>query len=154
MDSLPSFVKSHDNVGVVLPPQLAQPAAETKLSPGDTKLTAIPNESEPTLPAQSVLDKLVAAFTKKNPALTVDPIGFFANQLTSSFPQDRSEKPDDDIYRLRDVIRRVELAKKASQKKPVTVEAEIERVRNAVRRSKSSQGSNISSTPCSIKASR
>ncbi|SRR5713226_7016097 len=72
------------------------------------KLAATPGESEPSLPAQSVLDKLVAAFTEQAPQLTRDPIGFFAHQLRMSFPPDISEKPGEDIYDLSSVIRRVE----------------------------------------------
>lgn len=134
-DSLPTFLKNHDNVCVVLPARTSKQTSEPRRPADDEKLAKAPTEVEPTLPAKFVLDKLVGAFTKENPSLTSDPIGFFAKQLTDSFPQDQFEKSDDDIYRLRDVIRRVEQAKKTGQHKPVTVEAAIERATNAVRRS-------------------
>jgi tetratricopeptide (TPR) repeat protein len=132
LESLRALLKNHRDICLVLPPAPlgksdSQPASEAKLA-----TTA--NEFEPVLTAQSVLDKLVEVFTEKSPALTLDPIGFFADQLTKSFPPDSSEKSGEDIYELRNVIRRVELARE-SEKKPTQIEAEIERVRDAVRRS-------------------
>jgi tetratricopeptide (TPR) repeat protein len=154
-DTLPDWLKNHRDVRIVLPPAVpsnSDPrlASEAKLAGTATdpeptlggqselgpepKLAGVARELEPTLTAQSVLDKLVEAFTMKSPALTIDPISFFADQLTKSFPPDSSEKPGGDIYTLRDVIRRVELARE-SEKKLTPIEAEIELVRDAVRRS-------------------
>ena len=131
-DILPDWLKNHPDVRMVLPP--APPSKPDSQPTSQAKLASIATELEPTLTAQSVLDKLVGAFTEKSPALTLDPIGFFAAQLRNSFPQDPSEKPGEDIYTLRDVIRRVELAKEA-ERKPTPIEGEIESVRDAVRRS-------------------
>src|SRR5258708_7190914 len=131
-DALPDWLKNHRDVRIVLPP--APPSKPDSPSASEAKLASIAAESEPTLTAQSVLDKLVGAFTDKSPALTLDPIGFFADQLTKSFPPVSTERPVEDIYTLRDVIRRVELAKEA-EKKPTLIEGEIESVRDAIRRS-------------------
>ena len=131
-EMLPSWLRDNRDVRVVLPPV---PANKLDSQPAsDAKLGSLAIGSEPTLTAQSVLDKLVDAFTETSPALTLDPIGFFAGQLKNSFPLDPSDKPGEDIYSLRDVIRRVELAKEG-EKTPTPLEAEIESVRDAVRRS-------------------
>jgi len=131
-DSLPIWLKEHRDVRLVLPPALpSKPAPQPASEAG---LAGVAKDPEPTLPAQSVLDKLVGAFTEKSPALTLDPIGFFAEQLTKSFPPNPSENVDEDIYKLLDVIRRVELVREAEEK-PSPIEAEIEHVRDAVRRS-------------------
>jgi tetratricopeptide (TPR) repeat protein len=134
-DLLPQFLREHDNVSAVLPPQ-QRPISGPRPSADDVKPAASPSESEPALMARSVLDKLVAAFTKSNPPLVDHPIRFFVGQLKAAFPQDHSEKSDDDIYRLSEVIHRVEQAKKAAEKKPATADTQIARVRNAIRRSK------------------
>jgi len=131
-DTLPDWLKNHRDVRIVLPP--APPGKSDPRPESEAKFAGIAAELEPTLSAQSVLDKLVDAFTEKSPALTLDPIGFFAGQLRNSFPLDPSEKSGEDIYTLRDVIRRVELAKEG-EAKPSPIEADIERVRDAVRRS-------------------
>lgn len=131
-ETLPDWLKNHRDVRIVLPtipPSKPDPQPVSK-----AKVAGIATEHEPALTAQSVFDKLVKAFTTKSPALTLDPIGFFADQLTKSFPHDFSEKLEEDKYALRDVIRRVELAREG-EKKPTPIEAEIERVRDAVRRS-------------------
>lgn len=133
VEFLPAFVRNHDNVCIVQPPQAAKQSPTSRVASDDDKLASPPSDFEPTLEARVVLDKLVSVFTHENPALTADPIGFFTKQLTDSFPRERSEKPDDDIYRLRDVIRRVEEARRTEKRKPV--EAEIEVVTNSLRRS-------------------
>ncbi len=131
-DGLPEWLKNHRSVRMVLPPI---PATKPDSRPAsEAKLAGVALESEPTLTAQSVFDKLVDTFTARSPALTLDPLSFFADQLTKSFPPDSSEKPGEDIYTLRDVIRRVVLAREG-EKKPSALEAEIEHVRDAVRRS-------------------
>ncbi|HZW94208.1 MAG TPA: tetratricopeptide repeat protein [Candidatus Eremiobacteraceae bacterium] len=131
-DALPDWLTNHRDARIVLPPAL--PGKPDSKSASGAKLPSIAAELEPTLTAQSVLDKLVDAFTNKSPTLTLDPIGFFADQLKNSFPLDPSEKPGEDIYALRDVIRRVELAK-AGEKEPSPIESQIELARDAVRRS-------------------
>jgi tetratricopeptide (TPR) repeat protein len=136
LDSLRSFLKSmknHRDVCLVFPPA---PAGEpsSQIASGE-KLPAIAIQREPTLTAQSVLDSLVGAFTRESPALTVDPIGFFAKQLANAFPLASSERSEEDIYDLRSVINRVELVRAHGEEKPSPTEAAIERVRDANRRS-------------------
>jgi tetratricopeptide (TPR) repeat protein len=131
LEPLRALLKDYPDVCLVLPPappvkSVAQPAGEAKPASGTI-------ESEPTLTAQSVLDSLVENFTEESPALTLDPLGFFADQLTKSFPQDSLEKSSEDIYTLRDVIRRVERAREG-EKKPTPIEGDIEKVRDAIRR--------------------
>src|SRR5271157_1090133 len=131
-DPLPDWLKNHPDVRCVLPP--APPSKPDSQPASEAKLAGIATELEPTLTAQSVLDKLVGVFTEKSPALTLDPIGFFAGQLTKSFPPTATEKPGEDIYSLRDVIRRLELAREG-KKKRTPVEDKIELARDALRRS-------------------
>jgi tetratricopeptide (TPR) repeat protein len=132
-EALPDWLKNHRDVRIVLP---AAPLSKPDSQPASAaKLATTAADAEPTLTAQSVLDKLVGAFTEKSPALTLDPIGFFADQLKNSFPQDPSEKPGEDIYDLRNVIRRVKLVREAGENVLSPIEAELERIRDAVRRS-------------------
>jgi tetratricopeptide (TPR) repeat protein len=141
LDSVPSFLKNHRDVRLVLPP--APPSKPDTQVASAAKSIAVANELEPTLTAQSVLDKLVGTFTKKAPALTVDPIGFFAGQLLKAFPPDISEKSEEDIYDLRNVISRVERVRERGETKATDIEAEIERVRDANRRSEYRQAIEI-----------
>src|SRR5437867_2154677 len=134
LERLRSLLKDHRDLCLVLPDKPTKAATEPPPA-SEEKLAGAAGEAEPTLTAQSVLDKLVAVFTTKSPALTLDPVGFFAEQLKNSFPQDSPDKPSDDIYELRDVIRRVELVRTTTEAKPTAIEAETERVRDAVRRS-------------------
>jgi tetratricopeptide (TPR) repeat protein len=138
-DALPDWLKNHRDVRIVLPPLVSPNKPDSQSAdpqpPPEAKLTGILTESEPTLTAQSVLDKLVEALTGGPPSLTRDPIGFFADQLRRSFAQDFSENTSEDIYGIRDVLRRVEMVRDIGEKKPNPVEAEMERVRDAVRRS-------------------
>ena len=132
LESLRALLKNHRDICLVLPPApLSKPDSQPA---SEAKLATTADEFEPVLTAQSVLDKLVEVFTERSPALTLDPIGFFADQLTKSFPPDSSEKSGEDIYELRNVIHRVELARE-SEEKPTPIETEIEHVRDAVRRS-------------------
>jgi tetratricopeptide (TPR) repeat protein len=135
LDSVPQCVRDSLDACIVLPPPVnallgvSPPTMTSKI--GDSS-----GGQEPSLPAQLVLDKLVQAFTLKSPHLTLDPIGFFADELGKSFPQDTSITPGDDIYDLRGVIRTVaNIRRSAMKKKPAALESEIERVRDAVRRS-------------------
>jgi tetratricopeptide (TPR) repeat protein len=132
LEPLGAFLKGHRDVCLVLPP--APPSKPEPQTTSDAQLAGSGSDSEPTPTSQSVLDRLVEVFTEKSPSLTLDPIGFFANQLTKSFPPDSPEKSGEDIYELRNVIRRVELARE-SENKPTPIETEIEHVRDAVRRS-------------------
>lgn len=134
VEGLRSLLRNHRDACVVVPDKPTKPAPEPKIPSGE-KLATTPNELEPTLQAQFVLDKLVAAFTRDSPALTLDPIGFFAEQLRKSFPQESSDKPGEDIYELRDIIRRVERVRATGEEKLTAIEAQIEKVRDAVRRS-------------------
>src|SRR5258708_17310154 len=131
-DALPDWLKNHRDVRIVLPP--APPSKPDSPSASEAKLASIAAESEPTLTAQSVLDKLVGAFTDKSPALTLDPIGFFADQLTKAFPPVRSEEHTSELQSPDHLVCRLLLEKKA-EKKPTLIEGEIESVRDAIRRS-------------------
>jgi tetratricopeptide (TPR) repeat protein len=134
-ESVPQCVRDSLDACLVLPPARSVPRVEaTPVT--ELKTPAVSNELDPTLPAQLVLDKLVGAFTVRAPYLTQDPIGFFGGELLKCFPQEVSEKPGDDIYDLRGVIRTVQSIQRSSKKKkPAALESEIERVSDAVRRS-------------------
>jgi tetratricopeptide (TPR) repeat protein len=133
LDVVPSFLRRHRDVCFVLPSFYSEePVPVVGL---DSKLPPLPKDAEPVLTAQSTLDKLVRAFTRGAPALTLNPIGFLADQLLKSFPPDFPEKTEEDIYDLRDVIRRLERVRKTGAEKVSPIEHRIELVRDAVRRS-------------------
>jgi tetratricopeptide (TPR) repeat protein len=134
-DGVPQCVRDSLDSCIVVPP--ARVTSRAGASPVmDPKAAAVSGELDPNLPAQLVLDKLVEAFTVKAPYLTQDPIGFFVGELTKSFPQELGEKTTDDIYDLRGVIQTVQGIRRSSKKKkPAALDSEMERVRDAVRRS-------------------
>jgi tetratricopeptide (TPR) repeat protein len=116
-ERLPVWLRAHENVRLVVP---AGPAAQSSSvePPG--------SQPEPTLAARDVFDAMIQAFALEAPALTKDPLGFFARQLRQAIGVDGG-----DLYFLRDTIRRVERAAERDQE----ARSSMERVRDAVRRS-------------------
>jgi hypothetical protein len=84
---------------------------------------------ERTLPAERVFEALLRAFRVAAPALTRDPLRFFAERLRATAPQ-RPVNADPDLYYFDEVIRRVASAAEGAVKTP----ADLDRIRNAVRR--------------------
>ena len=60
------------------------------------------------MPAAAVLDELIQAFQLEPPALTRDPLGFFARQLRDALLGDRPSESVSDVYSIQSVIDRVE----------------------------------------------
>ena len=148
VELLPDWLKSHPDVYFVVPPALeAGRQTVASLSGGESRargpMKTIPyaeagqlsgkEGEEPTLSGQKVLDKLIQTTKPKDPGLTMDPLGFFAEQLRTSLPQDETGKTEGDIYSIRSVIERIE---RAREKETETIEeSPLEAVRDALRRS-------------------
>jgi tetratricopeptide (TPR) repeat protein len=126
IQSLPDDVKGHPNVFFVVP---EQPGVQTRKAGVEEKLP------EPTLPASQVLEALVSSFQLEAPPLTRDPLGFFAQQLRNSLPPDDATSVRPDLYLIGKVIRRIERARQNLS----ALEAALESVRDAVRRSQYSE---------------
>lgn len=88
------------------------------------------NVDERTLPAERVFEALLRAFRVAAPALTRQPLRFFADRLRATAPQ-RAASAEPDLYYFDEVIRRVSCAAEGAAKTPL---GDLERVRNAVRR--------------------
>ena len=144
------WLKTHPDVYFVIPPQQA-PSRETVAvaTEGENRAqdqTPMPLDAEArgfsekerkeaTLSAQQVLDKLIQTFALKAPELTTSPLEFFAKHLRSSLPQDAAAKAEGDIYFIRSVIEHIERANKKARETIQIVETQLERVRDALRRS-------------------
>lgn len=156
VECLPNWLKNHKNVYFVVPthssqetfPELAVEERRVQnpmevLSHAGVKGISDKESVEPVLPAHEVLDKLISTFQLKAPDLTSDPLKFFAEQLSNSLPQDDSGRAEVDLYSFRSVINKIEQAKlwekkhaKAPQQvKMQQVEKQLEKVRDALRRS-------------------
>ena len=107
--SLPKWLSSHPNVSLVLPK---------------------PSQKQP---AEKVLDSLIRAFELSAPALTRDPLAFFAKRLAEELPMNAAQVTDP--YLLRAVVERVELAAKEFGDEGAFFER-TEKVRDAIRRSR------------------
>lgn len=147
VDALPQWAREHQNIWFVIP--TAKPAAKPDQSDRErTPETRLPviralgfgpkKDEEPVLPADTVLHRLIQAFNLEAPALTKDPLGFFAARLESSLPTGDITDGATDTYAIKSVIERVRTAKKREDE---SEEAEVKRsmstlehVRDAVRR--------------------
>lgn len=127
-NSLPGWLTSNDNVYFVIPqarsaqvvvtePPVGDSGASgiTKGAPADAKTGATKVEAEPVLLAQQVFDKLIQVFDLGSPKLTSDPLGFFAEQLRSSLPQDDPELTAVDLYFIRSVVERIARARQREE---------------------------------------
>jgi SIR2-like protein len=76
-DSLPVWLREHRDVCVVLPPEFSATSADSQVELS-SKAVIKPDEQEKTLTAHKVLDTFIEAFELLAPALTRDPVGFFA----------------------------------------------------------------------------
>ena len=109
VDALPAWVRDHPNVCFVVP------------EPGDRQ------------PAEQVFDALLGALRVDAPALTRDPLGFFADRLRQSAPERAPGSPDP--YFFDEVVARVERAAAlVGAQRTSDARARIESVRDAVRR--------------------
>ncbi len=151
IDALPDWLKSHENVYFVVPQKVAQEsvpesveaetAGQSRLrssGQSDVKSKAAKTTEEPTLPAQQVLDKLIQTFALSAPMLTSDPLGYFANYLRSSLPQEEGGRSAADLYFIKSVVERIERAKEredSDRQALRVIESTLEDIRNALRRS-------------------
>jgi SOS response regulatory protein OraA/RecX len=128
-DELPDWVKNCANVRVVAQ---SDPRSEELAAVGESAQAA-PLDGRPAgLEARSVFDALISHFAFVNPALTTNPLGFFAEQLEAALPS--SDDDGSDIYTIADVIRRVREAAEADVAR--TAEDPLERARQAQRGSR------------------
>jgi len=105
-ERLPAWLKEHRNMFMV------KEAADKELS------------------AKAVLDAMNRAFDLESPLLTANPLEFFAKHLRDSLLDST-----DDVYAIRSVIERLERARDTENIVGGTVESQMERVRDAIRRS-------------------
>lgn len=109
VDAVPSWLRDHPNVCFVVP------------------------EAGERQPAEQVFDALLGALRVEAPALTRDPLGFFASRLRESAPERAPGSPDP--YFFDDVVGRVERAAAlVGAQRTSDARARIESVRDAVRR--------------------
>ncbi|MGH7801305.1 MAG: SIR2 family protein [Thermodesulfobacteriota bacterium] len=97
---------------------------------------------EPTLSAEDVLEALIETFELDPPMLTKSPLEFFAKQLRGSLPQDEDGQREREIYFFNKVVEEVEEAKQLIEREKQRrteaiqiIEPQLEKVRDAVRRS-------------------
>jgi tetratricopeptide (TPR) repeat protein len=151
IDPLPDWLKSHENVYFVIPQKSAQESvvepsegeiasqARTRTAlQADVKSKTAKGSEEPTLSAQQVLDKLIQTFALSSPMLTSDPLGYFADYLRSSLPQEEAGRSAEDLYFIKSVVERIERAKQreeADRRALRLIESKMEDIRDALRRS-------------------
>lgn len=109
VDALPAWLRDHPNACFVVP------------EAGDRQ------------PAEQVFDALLGVMRVEAPALTRDPLGFFATRLRQSAPERAPGSPDP--YFFDEVVARVERAAAlVGAQRTSDARARIESVRDAVRR--------------------
>jgi len=109
VEGLPEWLKKHPNACFVVP------------------------EEDEAQPADLVFEELLRVLKVEAPRLTRDPLAFFADSLQRAIPRrDPSATPD--LYFFEEVLQRVDRAASLVESNERKVQAEIERVRDAVRR--------------------
>ena len=149
VNSLPDWVKVNPHIWFVVPTpkSVAKPPPANDLERSSELRSAAAGiqaksggvrNDEDTLPADTVLHRLIQAFNLDAPELTKDPLGFFAARLENSLPTGDASDVATDIYAIKSVIERVRTAKKReaeSDKANVKPSAStLEQVRDALRR--------------------
>ncbi|MBV6506564.1 MAG: hypothetical protein ILNGONEN_02143 [Syntrophorhabdaceae bacterium] len=146
IETLPDWLKLHPDVYFVLPPLESVRAGKSgeerrgkDLKPliFDAELKGISDKEsrEPTLSSREVLDELIRTFDLKAPQLTSEPLEFFAEHLRSALPPDDVENIERDAYLINSVIARIARANKREKETIHKVENQMEKVRDALRRS-------------------
>ena len=146
-DKLPKWLrdrgrKADDDVCFVVPEEEAgrgEPAG-TRSELAAARGSIDSGRGERGLDAKDVFAALIEAFKLKQPSLTSDPLGFFAEHLRASLP-DSSDQSDqrEDIYFIPKVIEKIERARVlevAAAEQRRHTEAALERVLEAVRSSR------------------
>ena len=128
---------------VVPEEQLAPPVAPIE-QPSDRpqgQLQPLPERlsrkesGESRLPAEDVLSELIQALELPAPELTANPLVFLSKQLRFSLPVEDINTPETDIYLIKSVIERIERAQQREQEAVPAAKAQLEKVRDAARRS-------------------
>lgn len=146
INELPDFLKNHADVYFVVPPtKLVEDGTEDNIDKDLVQSSSINTRSEPTLSAVTVLDALIRQTGMQTPELTKDPLSFFANQLRRNLPPENAEDGRD-VYSFRNVIERVERAKLREEQEEEVIkktEAQLEAVREALRRAEYEDAYNL-----------
>lgn len=146
IEALPDWVKLHPDVYFVLPPLESVRAGKSdeKRRDKDQKMLIFDAEfkgssdkenREPTLSSREVLDELIRSFDLQAPQLTSEPLEFFAEHLRLALPQDGVENIERDAYLINSVIARIARAHTREKETIHKVENQLEKVRDAIRRS-------------------
>ena len=159
INSLPDWLKSSQSVYFVVPPQqisremdALHPDMESHVMkrvelslPLETKEYSGEKTDKSTSSAQQVLDKLIKIFGLKSPELTRDPLGFFAKHMRNSLVPDDNDivKNESGIYLIGYVIERIEQANKQYISTIPEIESQLEKVRDAVRRTQYHEAINL-----------
>lgn len=147
IDRLPEWLRRHPGVSFVVPAErkslkdenvrqdpASLSASEALSSASDSASASAATEA--TLSAQDVLDELIRALELPAPALTEDPLAFFAKNLRGQLlTSEQAATPD--IYTMGKVIQRIERAQTLEQEEPGTsdpADQVLAKVREAVRR--------------------
>jgi tetratricopeptide (TPR) repeat protein len=134
---LPKWLRKHSQVYFVVAPRKTIEGSSEKICAGEgiTQKSERPivekDLSESVLPAGDVFEKLIRAFAVESPALTVDPLKFFADHLIQSILMVDGKK---DIYKIRSVISQIESARENYFSKTSVRGASLEKIRGAGRR--------------------
>jgi len=158
-DSLPDWFKDHQNVRFVVPqeekPKTSEPTVVRAMTDvrldravPATRLAAEPftvdRGGEPTLQARDILDALIQRLSLDPPELVTDPLGFFEQQLrNASLPQ--SEQDPYSFLSVADKIHAAKAPQLDHGPQEQAIAAELESVRNAIRRSQYIQAVEIAS---------
>jgi tetratricopeptide (TPR) repeat protein len=146
VSSMPEILKTNPNIRFVVPPEMtsqttveAIPGEQRKDSRQQTlEASTFAAQTEPSLPADTVLARLIHAFGLEAPDLTNDPLGFFAKQLNESLPKGDASDTGTDIYSIKRVIDRVNVAKQREEGTPQEAatpsQSMLDQMRDSLRR--------------------
>jgi tetratricopeptide (TPR) repeat protein len=161
-EQLPDWLISHPDVFLVVPSQKTGTLADlneikrSKNLKTRSKLSSRENVHQASdkgsaanlLTGQAVFDAFIRTFELDAPTLTSDPLLFLANHLRASLPQDDKDQPEDNVYRIKKVIERIEMARQKEHAELQTElsESQLEQVRDALRRSQYGEAISIGRT--------
>ena len=123
MERLPDFVKSHQNVRLVVPPlqsysgegdgetRTGHAPAAGRLAPEDLEGSRTDATDTPTLPAQTVFEAMIREFDPPEPKLFDDkPLHWLVQQFRDELPDEDLAEGGDNLYSLGRVFERMERA--------------------------------------------
>ena len=149
-DNLPSWLKDHASVRLVLPPLLPKveerrKGAEAQFtgefsSVSSKRLAGEESEKEPTLPARKVFEEFIRHLKLNAPRLTAEPLKFFAEHLQRNLVAEEEEEIQDFYFirralgRIREGARLEEESRQGVTRENIAEEL-LNRVSDAVQRS-------------------